>query len=112
MFATGALVLSAVYVLWLYQRMMTGPLASGTEKMRDLVPRELVVVAPLIALLIVLGLFPKPALDVIDPAVNHTMTTIGQTDPAPTVPGPALAGTVVGADPDAEMPPQQGGESE
>jgi NADH-quinone oxidoreductase subunit M len=110
-FATGALVLSAVYVLWLYQRMMTGPLASGNEKVRDLVPRELIVVAPLIALLIALGLFPKPALDVIDPAVGHTMTTIGQTDPAPTVPGPVLAGTAVGADPGADMP-EQGGESE
>ncbi|WP_082899856.1 NADH-quinone oxidoreductase subunit M [Rhodococcus phenolicus] len=109
--ATGALVLSAVYVLWLYQRMMTGPLAAGNEKVRDLVPRELVVVAPLIALLIVLGLFPKPALDVIDPAVTHTMTTIGQTDPVPTAPGPVLTGVVVGADPDVDMP-EQGGESE
>ncbi|MCK8670187.1 NADH-quinone oxidoreductase subunit M [Rhodococcus sp. HM1] len=110
-FATGALVLSAIYVLWLYQRMMTGPLASGNEEVRDLVPRELVVVAPLVALLIVLGLFPKPALDVIDPAVNHTMTTIGQTDPAPTVPGPVLTGAVVGADPETDTP-EQGGESE
>jgi NADH-quinone oxidoreductase subunit M len=33
----------------------------------------------------VLGVYPKPALDVINPAVNHTLTTIGQHDPAPKV---------------------------
>ncbi len=83
--ASIALVLSAVYVLWMYQRMMTGPLKDGNERIRDLVPRELVVVAPLILLLLVLGIYPKPALDVIDPAVGHTLATIGQHDPAPSV---------------------------
>lgn len=88
-FAATALVLSAVYILWMYQRMMTGPvpesLADGEHKVRDLVPRELAVVAPLIAMLLVLGIYPKPALDVINPAVQHTLVTIGQTDPPPTV---------------------------
>ena len=56
-----------------------------SERLRDLVPREIVVVAPLIALLLVLGVYPKPVLDVIDPAVSHTLTTIGQHDPAPKV---------------------------
>lgn len=84
-FAATALVLSAVYVLWMYQRMMTGPVKEGNAGVKDLVPRELVVVAPLIALLLVLGVYPKPALDVINPAVDHTLTTIGSTDPAPTV---------------------------
>ena len=83
--AAVALVLSAVYILWAYQRMMTGPVTDGNEKLRDLVPRELVVVTPLIALLLVLGVYPKPVLDVIDPAVGHTLTTIGQQDPAPRV---------------------------
>jgi NADH-quinone oxidoreductase subunit M len=81
--AAVALVLSAVYVLWMYQRMMTGPVTEGNDRLRDLLPRELVVVAPLIALLIVLGVYPKPALDVINPAVGHTLTTIGQQDPEP-----------------------------
>jgi NADH-quinone oxidoreductase subunit M len=84
-FAALALVLSAVYVLWAYQRMMTGPVTAGNEALPDLVPRELLVVTPLIAILLVLGVYPKPALDVIDPAVGHTLTTIGQQDPAPRV---------------------------
>ncbi len=81
--AALALVLSAVYVLWMYQRMMTGPLTDGNENLPDLRPRELVVVAPLIALLLALGIYPKVALDVINPAVEHTLTSIHQSDPAP-----------------------------
>ncbi|OBH62070.1 NADH-quinone oxidoreductase subunit M [Mycobacterium sp. E2479] len=85
-FGVTALVLSAVYMLWLYQRVMTGPVASGNEKIGDLRGRELVVVAPLIALLLMLGIYPKPVLDIINPAVENTMTTMGQHDPKPTVP--------------------------
>src|ERR1700761_47635 len=85
-FGATALVLAAIYMLWLYQRVMTGPVASGNEKITDLKARELVVVAPLIALLLVLGVYPKPVLDIINPAVENTMTTIGQHDPAPSVP--------------------------
>ena len=91
--AASALVLSAIYILWTYQRLMTGPtpesLAHGDSRLTDLRPRELVVVAPLIALLLVLGVYPKPALDVIDPAVTHTLTTIDRPDPTPrTAEGP------------------------
>lgn len=82
-FASTALVLSSIYILWMYQRMMTGPVREGNERVRDLLPRELVVVAPLIALLLTLGVYPKLALDVINPAVDHTLTTIDQPDPAP-----------------------------
>jgi NADH-quinone oxidoreductase subunit M len=85
-FGATALVLSSVYMLWLYQRVMAGPVAQGNERIRDLVPREVVVVAPLIALLLVLGFYPKPVLDIINPAVGNTMTTIGQHDPAPIAP--------------------------
>ena len=83
--AAAALVLSAVYVLWTYQRMMNGPLAEGNRNLTDLRARELVVVTPLIALLLVLGVYPKVALDVINPAVNHTLTLIDQPDPVPTL---------------------------
>jgi NADH-quinone oxidoreductase subunit M len=82
-FAASALVLSAIYILWMYQRMMTGPVAPDNHELRDLVPRELVVVTPLIAILLVLGVYPKPVLDVIDPAVDHTLVTINQQDPVP-----------------------------
>ena len=46
-FGVTALVLAAIYMLWLYQRVMTGPVANGNEGISDLRPRELLVVAPL-----------------------------------------------------------------
>ncbi|MCV7194307.1 NADH-quinone oxidoreductase subunit M [Mycolicibacterium brumae] len=76
--ASTALVLSAVYILWLYQRVMTGPTRPGVEAIGDLRSRELVVVAPLIAALLVLGFFPRPALEMINPAVNHTLSIVGE----------------------------------
>ncbi|MEU8897396.1 NADH-quinone oxidoreductase subunit M [Nocardia sp. NPDC048505] len=93
--ASVALVLAALYVLWMYQRMMTGPVTEGNERIHDLVPRELAVVVPLIAALIFLGVYPKPVLDFIDPAVNQTLTTIGRQDPEPTVPAVTEAGAAV-----------------
>ncbi|WP_372632611.1 NADH-quinone oxidoreductase subunit M [Gordonia jinghuaiqii] len=86
--ASSALVLSAIYILWTYQRMFGGPPKLSdvrSSSMRDLSGRELAVVAPLIALLIVLGVYPKPMIDLIDPAVQSTLTTVGVTDPAPAV---------------------------
>jgi NADH-quinone oxidoreductase subunit M len=83
-------------MLWLYQRVMTGPVAHGNERIGDLRAREMIVVAPLIALLIVLGVYPKPVLDLINPAVENTMTTIGQHDPAPSVPPGTVPRTAEG----------------
>ncbi|WP_068273814.1 NADH-quinone oxidoreductase subunit M [Aldersonia kunmingensis] len=85
--AASALVLSAIYVLWLYQRTMTGPLRAENEKITDLVPRELAVVGPLLALVLVLGIYPKPVLDIVNPAVEQTLTIVGVEDPAPAIVG-------------------------
>jgi NADH-quinone oxidoreductase subunit M len=92
-FATTGIVLASLYVLVLYQRTMTGPLRPGNEKLRDLVPRELAVVVPLIAFLLVLGVYPKPVLDTVNPAVDHTLSRVEQKDPAPTKPIEQATGT-------------------
>ena len=73
---TATFVLAAVYILWTYQRVMGGPPADGFEGTRDLGVRERVVVFPLVAALIVLGFYPQPALDVIDPAAAHTVAAV------------------------------------
>lgn len=85
-FATVGIILAALYVLVLYQRTMTGPVKAGVEKIKDLNVREMVVVAPLIALLLVLGVYPKPILDVVNPAVEDTISKVDQKDPKPTDP--------------------------
>ncbi|WP_031510979.1 NADH-quinone oxidoreductase subunit M [Streptomyces megasporus] len=83
--ATLGIVLAALYVLVLYQRTMTGPVRPEVERMPDLRKRELLVVAPLIALLIFLGVFPKPLTDIVNPAVEHTLSDVRMTDPKPEV---------------------------
>ncbi|MER6825382.1 NADH-quinone oxidoreductase subunit M [Streptosporangium sp. NPDC000563] len=111
--ATSGVVLAAVYILWMYQRMMTGapnpayavaasspkePVSSEegsaqvtadspkkTYAMPDLNRREMYVVAPLIAVLLILGFYPKPVLDVINPAVDKTLTSVKIDQPNPAV---------------------------
>ncbi|MFH8345879.1 NADH-quinone oxidoreductase subunit M [Streptomyces sp. NPDC018045] len=84
--ATVGIVLAALYVLVLYQRTMTGPVKAEVRAMPDLKARELAVVAPLIALLLFLGVYPKPLTDLVNPAVDHTLSVVDQHDPRPDVP--------------------------
>lgn len=72
--ATLGIVLAALYVLVLYQRTMTGPVKASVSGMPDLKARELLVAAPLIALTIALGVYPKPLTDLVNPAVADTLT--------------------------------------
>jgi NADH-quinone oxidoreductase subunit M len=83
--ATFGIVLAALYTLVLYQRTMTGPVKAEVREMPDLKVRELVVVTPLIALLLFLGVFPKPLTDIVNPAVEHTMSDVQKKDPQPEV---------------------------
>jgi NADH-quinone oxidoreductase subunit M len=84
--ATVGIILAAIYILWLYQRTMTGPVRREVEGMPDLRPRELWAVGPLIALIIVFGLYPQPLLNIINPAVRHTLVQVHATDPVPPYP--------------------------
>ena len=92
-FATVGIILAAIYILWMYQRTMNGPTAESVAGMKDLRPRELWAVVPLVALIIALGVYPKPVLDVINPAVQSTMSTVHATDPVPAHPAAAQNGT-------------------
>lgn len=92
--ATVGIVLAALYVLLLVQRAVHGPARGlvAEKPFPDLRRRELVVVAPLLALVIGLGVYPQPLLDLINPAVAATMGDIGS-DPGGTSPihEPAVA---------------------
>jgi NADH-quinone oxidoreductase subunit M len=82
---TTGIILAAVYILWMYQRTMTGPTTEKVAGMRDLSKRELAVIAPVLAVLVVLGFYPKPALDMINPSVKQTMVRVDKQDPKPTI---------------------------
>ena len=91
--ATTGIILAAIYVLYLYQRTFQGPEREKTSKFRDVNAREIAAVAPLLALIIFLGIFPRPVLDIINPAVKQTLKEVHQTDPAPKL---GVAGVVAG----------------
>jgi len=61
----------------------TGPTSPHVEGITDLKGREVTALVPIVLLTIVLGVFPAPVLDVVNPAVNRVMDTIGMTDPTP-----------------------------
>jgi NADH-quinone oxidoreductase subunit M len=94
--ATAGIILAAIYILWMYQRTMTGPVNPEVASMPDLKARELWAVGPLIALIIVLGVYPKPIIDVINPAVHSTLVEAHSTNPVPPHPANASSTTQKG----------------
>jgi NADH-quinone oxidoreductase subunit M len=88
-FATAGIILAAIYILWMYQRTMGGPVRDEVADMPDLRPRELWAVGPLVALLIVFGVYPQPLLNLINPAVHDTLSQVHATDPVPQHPSTA-----------------------
>jgi NADH-quinone oxidoreductase subunit M len=85
-FATAGIILAAMYILWMYQRTMNGPTNPAVSSMPDLKAREVLAVAPLLALVVFVGVYPKPVLDIINPAVHSTMSQVHEQDPLPAHP--------------------------
>jgi NADH-quinone oxidoreductase subunit M len=85
--ATFGIILAALYILIPVQKALHGPTTPGNENLPDLNKREIAAIAPVIAVIIALGFYPKPALDIINPAAQATITKAGFSDPSPVVGG-------------------------
>jgi len=71
-FATTGIVLGAAYMLWLYRRVVLGPLDKDDVKaMLDLSPREILTFTPLLVLVFWMGIYPTPFLDIISGSVEN-----------------------------------------
>ena len=83
--ATTGVIFGAVYMLWAFQRMMFGPLQNHENKeLKDLSARELVYLLPLVVMIFVMGLFPQPFLDRINPSVDAVLKRVeAQYDQSP-----------------------------
>jgi NADH-quinone oxidoreductase subunit M len=78
------IIIAAVYLLWAYQQVFHGePTEADTTKTRDLVWSEKLVVAPLIAIIVLLGVYPKPVLDRITPSVNQLVVHVDRVTHTP-----------------------------
>ena len=85
-FAATGVILSAAYALWLYRRVMLGELIKESLKtIKDMGRREKLIFAPLVAAMIVLGVYPAFVLDVIGPSVaaliDHTQAALAAQAP-------------------------------
>jgi NADH-quinone oxidoreductase subunit M len=69
--ASSGVILSAVYMLWMFQRVMFGELDNPkNQTLSDLNAREIAIMVPLIVLIFVMGLYPNPFIDKMDPAIQ------------------------------------------
>ena len=77
--AATTLVLGAAYTLWMYKRVVYGPVANdGVASLADIGRRELAVLAVLAVMVLVLGLWPAPLLEVMEPSVAHLLEHLGR----------------------------------
>jgi NADH-quinone oxidoreductase subunit M len=76
--AFGA-VLAALYLLWAYQRMFHGPLeGADNANTLDLKAREVGVLVPIVALIVLIGVHPGPLYDTVEPSVERVLSEMGQ----------------------------------
>jgi NADH-quinone oxidoreductase subunit M len=78
---TLGIVLAALYILIPIQKTLHGPTTEGNENLKDLNLREKIAIAPVIAIIVVMGFYPKPVLDFINPTSEKIVTNAGFTDP-------------------------------
>jgi NADH-quinone oxidoreductase subunit M len=78
---TLGIVLAALYILIPIQKTLHGPTTEGNENLKDLNLREKFAIAPVIAIIVVMGFYPKPVLDLINPTSEKIVTNAGFTDP-------------------------------
>ncbi len=89
--ATVGVILAALYLLWAYQRVFHGTPDPDTAAMADLRPSEFLAILPLLVLIVGMGVYPKPVLDRMEPAVDELIAHIeanvdGFDEPEPEAP--------------------------
>ncbi len=76
-FAVSGTILGALYLLWTYERVWFGPITKAVnESIGDLSAREIAVMAPLLALMLLMGLYPKPLLTRMEPSVEQLLSRV------------------------------------
>jgi NADH-quinone oxidoreductase subunit M len=83
--AALGVIMAAVYILYMFQKMFLGPEGSIVEEvkkhghaLRDLNWREIATIVPLLALIFWIGLYPRPFFELMAPAVNKLVEALPQ----------------------------------
>ena len=80
-FATAGVILAAVYMLWMFQRVMFGTLDKTNEGLPDLNAREIIVLLPILLFIVWIGVYPKTFLSKIEKSVEVVVTKV-QAEPS------------------------------
>ncbi len=73
-FATTGVILAAVYMLWMYQRVMFGKVTNpANEKLKDLSGREIAIMLPLLLFVFWIGIYPSTFFDKMNPAMEQAL---------------------------------------
>ena len=71
------MILSAIYMLWMFRRVIFGPLTNPeNQKLKDLNGREILILAPVMALIIFMGVYPQPFLSRMKPSIDLTLKRV------------------------------------
>jgi NADH-quinone oxidoreductase subunit M len=97
--ASIAVVLGAIYLLWSYQRMAYGPVHEEHRFLPDVSVREVAVLAPVLALLLVFGVYPKVLTDRIGPTTQAVVRHVGPDHPVEAGPEAVQLADVGGSNP-------------
>ena len=89
--ATFGVILAALYLLWAYQRVFHGAPDEANVGTPDLTWREGLVMAPLLAAIVFLGVYPGPVLDRVQPSVDRLILHVDENAPQFSVPEPPPA---------------------
>jgi len=77
--AVIGVILGAAYMLWLFQRIILGPVDKPENKiLQDLNAREIIYMVPLLLLMFWIGLYPKPFIEIMTPAANNTIRMVNR----------------------------------
>jgi NADH-quinone oxidoreductase subunit M len=76
--AASGVILAALYLLWAYQRTFHGEPDADNEGFKELTLREGLVMAPLLGLIVFLGVYPKPVLERMEPSVKALVAHVEQ----------------------------------
>jgi NADH-quinone oxidoreductase subunit M len=79
---TLGIILAALYILIPVQKILHGPTTPGNENLADLNLREKIAITPVILVIVIMGFYPKPVLDLINPTSEQVVTNAGFSDPA------------------------------
>jgi NADH-quinone oxidoreductase subunit M len=75
--AASGVVLGAIYMLWMYRRVIFGPLSRPeNQQLEDLNRREIFILAPVVALIVFMGVYPQPFLSRMKPSIDLTLSRV------------------------------------